>query len=188
MQHKGTVLLETERLILRRFTEDDAPSVFANWANDDAVTRYLTWPTHTSVEVSQGYMRYCVQSYEQTNCYQWGIVVRETGELIGNISVVHADDNVDALELGYVIGRRFWGQGYMPEAVRRVIAFLFDEVGANRVSARHDPNNPNSGKVMRKAGMTYEGTLRQSDRNNQGVVDCACYAILRSEYAEKQQG
>lgn len=58
----------------------------------------------------------------------------------------------------------------------------FEEVGANRVCAKHDTNNPNSGKVMEKAGMKYEGTLRQCARNNQGIVDCAVYSILKEEY------
>lgn len=181
MEHKGTVPLETERLILRRFTENDAPAVFANWASDDEVTKYLTWPTHPCVEASLGYMRYCVQAYQKVTTYQWGIELKDTHELIGNISVVQLDETVDGAELGWVIGRRYWGQGYMPEAAQKVVDFLFDEVGANRIAARHDPNNPNSGRVMLKIGMKYEGTLRQSDRNNQGIVDCCCYAILRAE-------
>ena len=59
--------------------------------------------------------------------------------------------------------------------------FFFDEVGANRVAARHDPNNPRSGRVMQTCGMKYEGTLRSADRNNQGVCDMCCYALLKSE-------
>jgi len=182
MNHKGTVTLETERLILREFEEKDADAVFRNWASDDAVTKYLTWPTHRTVADSAGYMQFCVNSYREPDSYQWGIVLKETGELFGNISVVKLNEDIDAAELGYVIGRSFWGNGYMAEAVKAVIAFLFDEVGANRISARHDPDNPNSGRVMQKAGMKYEGTLRQCDRNNRGIVDCAVYSILKREY------
>lgn len=182
LKHKGTVTLETERLILRKFTEEDAPAVFQNWASDDEVTKYLTWPTHQSVENSLGYMRFLLDTYKEKNSYQWGIELKETGELFGNISVVKIEEEVDAVELGYVIGRRFWNNGYMTEAVKAVIAFLFDQVGARRIAARHDINNPGSGKVMQKAGMRYEGTLRQSDRNNQGIVDCAVYSILKEEY------
>ena len=69
----------------------------------------------------------------------------------------------------------------MSEALKAVIDYMFDEVGMNRVEARHDTNNPNSGAVMRKCGMKYEGTLRQSDRNNQGICDAAFYGILASE-------
>lgn len=181
MNHRGTVLLETDRLILRPFTVEDAPQVFANWASDDEVTKYLTWPTHQTEAHSLGYMNYCVQSYQDPTSYQWGIELKQTHELIGNISVVGLNENVDSAELGWVIGRRFWGKGYTPEAAQRIVDFLFDEVGANRICARHDPNNPNSGRVMQKLGMKFEGTQRQSDRNNQGIVDCSCYAILRSD-------
>lgn len=188
MKHKGTVMLETERLILRKFTENDAEAVFWNWASDDEVTKYLTWPTHRSVENSAGYLDFCLGTYKENNAYQWGIELKETGELFGNISVVKTDEDLNAVELGYVIGRRFWGNGYMAEAVKAVIAFLFEEVGVNRIAARHDVNNPNSGKVMQKAGMKYEGTLRQADRNNQGIVDCAIYSVLKSEYICRQDG
>ena len=182
MKHQGTVRLETDRLILRRFKEDDASSMYHNWANDDEVTRFLTWQTYSGIDNAHDFIRFLLDGYGKDDFYQWAIELKETEELIGSISVVRLDDSVDAAELGYCIGRRFWGHGYMTEAVRRVISFLFEEVGANRISARHDTNNPNSGKVMIKAGMSFEGTLRQCDRNNQGIVDCACYSILRSEY------
>ena len=182
MNHKGPETLETERLVLRRFVPEDAEMVFRNWASDETVTKYLTWPTHQSVENSAGYLRFCVDSYKNIDTYQWGIVLKETGELFGSVSVVKLDEDVEAAELGYAIGRRFWGNGYTAEAAKAVIAFLFEKVGVNRIAARHDINNPNSGKVMQKAGMKYEGTLRQCDRNNQGIVDCAVYSILRSEF------
>lgn len=182
MKHKGTVTLETERLRLRRFTKDDAEAVFRNWASDDEVTKFLTWPTHKSVENTEGYINFCLDSYKNDDSYQWGIELKETGELFGSIAVVRIDEDLNVAELGYAIGRRFWGNGYTAEAAKAVIAFLFEEVGANRIAARHDANNPNSGKVMKKAGMKYEGTLRQSDRNNQGIVDCSVYSILKEEW------
>lgn len=67
------------------------------------------------------------------------------------------------------------------EAMKAVMDYFFDEVGANRIEARHDPRNPNSGKVMEKCKMKYEGTMQSSDRNNQGICDACYYALLRSE-------
>lgn len=182
MQHKGTVELETKRLLLRKFNINDAEAIFRNWASDDEVTKFLTWPTHKNVENSIGYINFCLESYKKEDSYQWGIELKETGELIGNISVIRIDEKPEAVELGYVIGRGFWGNGYTAEAVKSVISFLFEEVGVNRIAARHDTNNPNSGRVMQKAGMKYEGTLRQSDCNNQGIIDCSIYSILKNEY------
>jgi ribosomal-protein-alanine N-acetyltransferase len=69
----------------------------------------------------------------------------------------------------------------MSEALKAVMDFFFDEVGANRIESRHDPNNPHSGMVMKKCGMKYEGTMRMADRNNQGICDACWYALLKLE-------
>ncbi len=174
--------METERLILRRFAMDDAEAVFLNWASDDEVTRYLTWPTHQNVTVSQAYMNYCIKGYDSQAFYQWGIELKNSHELIGNISVVKVIDEIDSIELGWAIGKKYWGYGYTAEAGLKLIDFFFDQIKAKRICARHDVNNPNSGRVMQKIGMKYEGILRQSGRNNQGIVDMANYSILKSEW------
>lgn len=182
MHHLGTKPLETPRLLLRPFVTEDADAIYAAWTSDDEVTRYLTWPTHQSPDVSAAFLRYVTDSYSTPNYYNWGIVWKQTGELIGTISVVKCEDAIDALELGWALSRARWGQGIMPEAGREVLRFLFEEVGANRVFAGHDVNNPKSGRVMQKIGMVYEGTLRGSGKNNQGIVDTAMYAMMKSDY------
>ena len=96
--------------------------------------------------------------------------------------MVRQNDRVEEAEIGYCIGSPWWHRGIVSEALAAVIEYLFAEVGMNRVAARHDPNNPNSGGVMRKCGMKYEGTNRACDRNNQGICDAAQYSILRSEW------
>ena len=182
LTHKGTQRIETPRLILRRAIREDAEPMFRNWASDPEVTKYLTWPTHDSVEVSQWVLDSWLQEYEKDSYYQWLIVLKELGEPIGSISVVRRNDSVEEAEIGYCIGSRWWRRGIMSEALDVVIGYLFTEIGMNRVAARHDPNNPNSGKVMRKCGMKYEGTNRACDRNNQGICDAAQYSILHSEW------
>lgn len=181
LTHKGTRRIVTDRLELRRFEVGDAKAMYENWASDPEVTKYLTWPCHESVEATEGILREWVGRYEDADCYIWGMVPKEIGEPIGCISVVKQDEDIGMLQIGYCIGQKCWGQGYTPEALRAVIRYLFDEVGANRVEARHDPNNPNSGKVMLKCGMLYEGTMRQAGRNNQGICDESMYAILAGE-------
>ena len=179
MTHRGTQTILTKRLILRRFTVDDAEPMFRNWANDPEVTRYLTWPTHGNVEVTRGLLENWVMAYDKPDYYQWAI--EYNGEPIGAISVVSHDDRVEKCEIGYCLGRAWWRMGMMSEALAAVIDYMIDEVGMNRVEARHDTNNPNSGAVMKKCGMKYEGTMRRSDWNNQGVCDAAHYAILKSD-------
>ena len=182
MKHCGTRQLETDRLILRRFVNEDAAAMYKNWASDDAVTKFLMWPTHSSEEISQGVTKDWVNSYSNEKYYQWAIVLKENGdEPIGSISVVDMKENISAVHIGYCIGRTWWNKGITSEALSAVMAFLFDEVDVNRIEARHDPRNPNSGKVMQKCGMKYEGTLRSADWNNQGICDACYYALLKSE-------
>lgn len=187
MEHKGAICLETDRLILRPFKIEDAEEVFNNWASDDEVTKYLTWPTHSSVEMSRSYMEFCINGYNEKNVYQWGMELKNSHELIGNISVVKIIDEIDSVELGWVIGSKWWGNGYTAEAAERLLEFFFTEVSVNRICAGHDIDNPNSGRVMQKIGMKYEGTLRQSGKNNQGIVDVANYSVLREEWKLQQQ-
>ena len=184
MNHKGTIQIETERLILRRFTIDDAPAMFKNWASDLEVTKFMTWPTHKDVGVSKWVLDSWIPSYEKDDYYVWAITLKENGaEPIGNIHGLPKDE-IEAVEFGYALGRKWWHQGIMTEVLHAVIDFFFEQVGVNSVRAYHDPNNLNSGKVMKKCGMKYEGTLRSADRNNQGIVDQNWYSILRSEWEE----
>lgn len=182
MNHQGTKRLETDRLILRRFTIEDAHAMFQNWASEDEVTKFLTWPTHASVEVTKKLLADWVSRYDSPDYYNWGIALKETHELIGNISVVKVQENTQAAVLGYCMGTKWWGCEIMPEAGKAVIKYLFEEVGFNRIAADHDKNNPKSGRVMQKIGMTYEGTLRQAGFCNQGVIDDVWYSILKEEY------
>ena len=184
LNHKGTKRLETTRLILRKAVKEEAEPMFRNWASDPQVTKFLTWPTHSSISVSQTVIESWISEYEKDNCYQWMIQLKELGEPIGSISVVRQNDRIAEAEIGYCIGSRWWHQGIVSEALSAVIEYLFTEVGINRISARHDPNNPHSGGVMRKCGMKYEGTTHDSDRNNQGICDAAQYAILRNQWQE----
>ena len=183
MKHCGTQRLETERLILRQFVSEDADAMFKNWASDSEVTKYLTWPTHSSVDVSKYVTDDWVNSYSNEKYYQCAIVLKENGDVpIGSISVVDMKEDISMVQIGYCIGRNWWNKGITSEAMQEVMKFFFEEIGVNRVEARHDPKNPNSGKVMEKCGMKYEGTMRSADRNNQGICDVVYYALLKSEW------
>lgn len=181
MKHLGTKRIETSRLILRPFVMEDAEAMYRNWASDPEVTKYLTWPAHNSVEVSKMVLTDWAAAYEKPDSYQWAIELKEIGEPIGSISVVSHNDRAELAHIGYCLGKVWWGRGIMTEALQAVMNFLFDEVGVQRVESRHDPRNGGSGAVMRKCGMKFEGCLRRSDWNNQGICDADWYAILKEE-------
>lgn len=180
LKHKGTITLETPRLILRKARMVDAEPMFRNWANDPEVTKFLTWPPHESAEITKNVIASWVDSYQKDDYYHWMIVLKETNEPIGSLlaSIV---GRAASAHIGYCIGKKWWHKGITSEALKAVMDFLFDEVGFHRVESLHDPNNPNSGKVMAKCGMKYEGTLRQADKNNQGICDACYYGLLKSE-------
>ena len=181
MNKTGTVNLETPRLLLRRFTIDDAQGMFDNWSSDPEVTRYLTWPVHANVDVTQRVIKSWIKGYEEESCFNWVIEYKGTQKVIGSIAVVKLDEVVKSAEVGYCLGKTYWGKGIMTEALKVVMDHLFDVVGLNRVAAYHDIHNPASGRVMEKAGMKFEGILRQSHRNNTGIHDTVWHAMIRSD-------
>ena len=174
--------METERLILRPFTMEDAQPMFENWASDEEVVKYLTWPPHKDLEVTCKVLQDWISSYEKPDFYQWAIVLKASGQPIGSIAVVEQNERAQSGHIGYCIGKNWWHQGIMSEALRAVMEFLFREVGFQRLDSRHDPKNPHSGAVMRHCGMEYEGTLRRSDWNNQGICDASWYAAFREDF------
>ena len=129
MNKTGTQTLETHRLILRPFKIEDADEMFNNWASDPEVTRFLTWPTHSSVDVTRMVLNDWISHYEDGAYFNWAIELRETGSVIGNIAVVQLREDIEQVEIGYCMSRAFWGQGIMPEAFRAVMEYLFTVVG-----------------------------------------------------------
>ena len=188
MNKTGTRDIETERLLLRRFRPEDAEDVFRNWASDPEVTRFLTWPTHPSADVSKYVINDWVSRYPDGGYFNWALEYKETGRVIGSIAVVALNESVEAADVGYCLSRAYWGRGLMPEALRAVMDYLFDAVGLNRVAACHDANNPKSGRVMEKAGMKREGVLRQAGRNNSGICDDVWYAAIKSDRVTPASG
>ena len=182
MNHLGTKNIETSRLVLRPFVKEDAEPMYRNWASDPEVTKFLRWPAYKSVDDAHAILNIWIPQYSDNTFYQWVIELKSTGEPIGSISVVDFDDQVDSAEIGFCIGKNWWGQGIMTESFQAVIDFLFGEVGVQRIEAGHDPNNPASGAVQRKCGLKYEGTFRRRVRSNQGITDVDWYAILKEEW------
>lgn len=182
MNHLGTKRIETSRLILRPYVMEDAEAMYRNWASDPEVTKFLTWPAYKSVDTAHEILDIWVPQYAENTFYQWAIELKELGEPIGSISVVEYKAHVQSAEIGYCIGKSWWGKGIMTEALNAVMEFLFREVGILRIEAGHDVANPASGGVMAKCGMIREGILRRAGKNNQGICDMCICAILKEEW------
>lgn len=183
MQHLGTALIETNRLILRKFRLDDSEATLRNWTSDDRVTEFLRWSTHQNIETTEKIIKMWVDGYSKIKFYQWAIVLKTVlMNRLAQLTLLSKNEELNILHIGYCIGSRWWNKGITSEAFSGVISFLFEQVKANKIESQHDPRNPNSGKVMMKCGLKYEGTLREKDVSNKGIVDAAMYSMLAKEY------
>jgi ribosomal-protein-alanine N-acetyltransferase len=174
--------LETERLLLRPLEFSDAPRIEA-LASDKRISANTLSIPHPYPEGGaamwiQGMLEKRAQGDNECS---FAILRKADGVLMGAVGI-HPYPNGFRAELGYWIGVDYWGQGYMTEAVRRVIQYGFEELGLERIDAWHFAQNPASGRVMQKAGMTFEGVMRQHFIKWDEFVDIAGYSILRSEF------
>ena len=183
MNHCGTKPLETERLLLRRYVREDAAAIYKNWASDPQVTKFLMWQPHASPEVSRRVMEDTLTQYANDAYYRWAIVLKSHGAApIGDIAVVHMDEKISMVHIGYCIGSRWWNKGYMSEALNAVISFFFREVKAKRVESQHHPDNIGSGRVMEKCGLAFERIVKDGDRSNKGIADACVHALSAERY------
>ena len=177
---KNLPTLETDRMILRRMTPNDAEAVFA-YASDPEVTRYVIWETHRSIEDSRAFLDLVTSKYESGGEPEWGIVYKGDHRFIGTCGIVSLEPHHARAELGYALSRDYWGRGLMAEAVCAMISFGYDKMNLNRIEARCIAQNTASSRVMEKAGMLYEGTLRQRELIKGEHRDIKVYSVLRDE-------
>ncbi len=186
LKHKGTTTLETERLILRRFKTDDIEQIYYNCWNDPDVWKWTNYEPMNSIDdvyiLNNIFTDHWFARYEKLDFYSWAIQLKSSGKVIGRLSGIKPDEKISQIELAYELGRNWWNQGFMTEAVKAVTGFFFREVGFNRICADHAYENPASGKVMQKCGLVYEGTFRQKCKCNNGIFNMVSYAILASDY------
>jgi ribosomal-protein-alanine N-acetyltransferase len=173
--------LTTDRLLLRPFTDADAPAV-QRLAGDRAIAATTLLIPHPYPDgVAEEWFAGHEPSWEQGTGLALAITQLETADVVGAVGLTISPEHRCG-ELGYWIGRPYWGRGYGTEAARATIAFGFESMNLNRIEAHHFHTNPASGKIMRKLGMTLEGTMRQKIRKWGEFLDTHHYAILRSEY------
>ena len=150
--------VETERLALRKPCLDDALIIFAAWAQDREVTRYLTWRPHERIEETQEFVQSCLRAWENETRFPYMITLKESNEVIGMI-----DPRIEGpkMGIGYGAARAFWGKGYITEAARAIIDWAFQQRSIYRVYATTDVENIASRRVLEKVGMKCEGILRK---------------------------
>jgi len=171
--------LETERLILRRPTAADARAIFARYASDPEVTRFLGWPRHTTVTDTLGFIEFCDVEWQRWSAGAYLIESRDTGALLGGTGF--SFETPYKAGTGYVLARDAWGQGYATEALHAIV-----EVAAGtslqRLYALCYPEHERSWRVLEKCGFTREATLRRfaefPNLRPGEASDVLCYAHI----------
>ena len=179
--------LETERLILRKMTLDDAKNMF-EYAADPEVTKYTLWDNHKSIEDSLGFLKMVIQKYENKEVSEWGVVYKENNKFIGTCGYGWWRPVHNRAEIGYAISRKYWGKGLTTEAVKEVIKFGFEKMQLNRIEGTCFVGNIASQRVLEKVGMTFEGIIREQLLGKGKYRDLRMYSILRKEYYKKSSG
>jgi ribosomal-protein-alanine N-acetyltransferase len=184
INHKGTQIIKTERLLLRKILPDDAEMVYL-WMSDPDVCKYERWSPHQNIGYTRGYIVEVFDGYKSELTYQWGIQLGD--ELIGSVSIVNTNDYDQKAVLGYCLAKKYWSKGYATEAVSAVIHYMLFEVGLNRIEATHSVNNIASGRVLQKIGMVLEGFAKEYYFCNDGLQDSNLYAITRKDYGDNMK-
>lgn len=169
--------LETSRLLLQRLRYEDAEEMFYSYASKPEATRYVSFPTHQSVQDARQYLRYAVPAWDEGLDMTYGIRLKDSYHLIGTIGF--SNDN-GKVQFGYIISPVYWGQGITTEACQATLPVVQQHPGVYRVWTLVDTDNVASCKVLEKAGLREEARLskwmRFFNQNNQ-PKDCVLYVL-----------
>ena len=166
--------LETERLVLRAWTPDDAEQMY-EYAKSPLVGPAASWKPHESIDETRAYLAQTIEDDDT-----WALVLKGENRVIGSVGL-HATRVDTVRELGYVMHPDFWGNGYMHEAVQAALRFAFTTLGLTAVRVRHNPDNARSRNVIQRSGFQYDGTVRQDSEDFTGALRDSCYYSMTRE-------
>ncbi|WP_339228413.1 GNAT family protein [Oceanobacillus sp. FSL K6-2867] len=185
MNREGTCnalpTIETERLILRKVTKQDAKDMYA-YCSDPAVTKFVTWDTHRSLSDTEAFVEFILTNYKKKDIAPWGMEHKKTGKVIGTIDLASWKPQHQSAEIAYCIHQDFWGEGLTTEAAKAILAFGFTNMDLVRIQARCLVANIGSERVMEKIGMSFEGIIRKGMLVKGRHEDLKLYSILKEEF------
>lgn len=172
-------VIETERLLLRPLTDNDAAEMFKNWTCDERVARYCRWHPHKDIQGTKQLLKMYQNQAENGFDFRWGIELKSNRELIGIIDVVNLSSDKKTAEIGYNLAYDYWNNGYATEALSEVINYLFEN-DVDRIIGKHHIDNPASGRVMEKCGMRFVGLSKtQAKFGSDEQCDVKSYELCK---------
>lgn len=173
--------LETERLLLRKISKRDIRDIF-EYSNDPRTSKFLMWYPHYSIRDTKRQVRAILKRYKKGNLYEYAVVLKSSGKMIGTCGFTKIEPLDDKAEIGYVINPRFWEKGLATEAVKKIIAYGFEELGLERIEARFIEGNVRSFALMERVKMTLEGFIRHGIKSKGKFHNVGVCSILSDEY------
>ena len=177
MKHCGTQQIETPRLLLRVFIDDDCDYMIKNWIANPNVQLEYGEPIYTTAQEVTALLGEWKKGYSRLDFYRWAIIEKKSMENIGQIAFCRIYSDCNTAEIEYCIGESFWGNGYAGEALTAVIEFTFKNTGFHKLEAYHREENIKSGKVLKKSSMKRTDTVERFVRENKSSKGEVCYCI-----------
>lgn len=171
----------TKRLFLRKISSKDAETLFKYWS-DPEVTKYLNVTTFKNIEQAFSLIRLLNGLYRKKEGIRWGIVTKKDNEIIGTCGFNNWIKKSSRGEIGYELGRKYWGKGYATEAVREILKYGFKNMNLNRIEAFTVPQASASINLLEKLGFKKEGMLREYGYWNGKYWDENVYSLLKKDY------
>lgn len=180
MKHCGTQVMETPRLLLRAFVDDDCEHMIKNWISNPKVQFEYGEPIYTTKSQVQALLNEWKTNYATLDFYRWAIIEKECSENIGQIAFCRVYADCKTAEIEYCIGEKFWGNGYALEALSAVIDFTFLHTDFHKLEAFHHMDNIASGRVLQKSAMHVTDNVQRFIRQNILPEKEVCYCVTKS--------
>lgn len=179
--------LDAERVRLRWLTEADVPALFEIFS-DREVARYWSSPALTDPAGAETLVNEIHDYFRQGTLFQWGVADRETDAILGTCTLASIDRQSRRAEIGFALGRRHWGRGYISEALTLLLRHAFGAMNLHRIEADVDPRNAASLKVLERLGFQREGHLRERWIVGGEISDSLMYGLLQRHWLRRQEG
>lgn len=178
--------IETERLRLRHLEEADTDSLFEIFSNEEAM-QFWSWVPYNDRAQAAKLLAEIHESFRQRSLFQWGIALKADDKVIGTTTLFRLDEQSRRAEIGYILNRRFWGKGFINEALRALVSFAFEKLNLNRIEADIEPRNTASVKTIERLGFQREGYLRERWIVGCSLQDSLFYGLIKSDWEKSQR-
>jgi len=173
--------LTTQRLVLRGPMEKDMQPMFDIHTDPD-VMRYYGVKPYDTLDKSKKHLDWLTKLHREEIGLRWIITLKDEDTYIGDVGFYDWEKKHSRAEIGYILGKQYWGKGIMTEAIKAALDYGFNEMNLNRIQALIDPRNNASKRVAEKHGFQYEGTFRDYEYEYGGFIDLNMYSVLKREY------